>query len=64
MQTTTNFCQIPGPYGYKLPTLTELHQKLFDTLFNGTHDALCDVSACAKCFFELKKRGVLKISNQ
>lgn len=61
MHATTDFCKIPGPYGYKWPTLAELHQKLFNTSFDEAHDALSDVSACAKCFFELKKRIVIRI---
>ncbi|NOZ80263.1 MAG: 3'-5' exonuclease [DPANN group archaeon] len=60
MKNTTDFCQIPGPYGYKWPTLMELHQKLFNNTFDNAHDALSDVSACAKCFFELKNRGIIK----
>ena len=61
MQSTTDFCQIPGNYGYKWPSLPELHQKLFSSTFDNAHNALSDVSACAKCFFELKKRKIIKI---
>jgi len=32
---------------------------LFGTGFEGAHDALADVKACADCFFELKKRKVI-----
>jgi len=61
MQTATNFCQIPhaNGYGYKWPKLTELHTKLFDQGFDNAHDALSDVKACAKCFFEMKGRGII-----
>ena len=59
MQATTDFCKISGPYGYKWPTLMELHKKLFNSTFDEAHDALSDVSACAKCFFELKKRNII-----
>ncbi len=55
MQTATDFCRLPGPYGFKWPTLNELHQKLFRESFSGAHQALVDVRACAKCFFELRK---------
>ena len=58
-EESTNFCQIPGGYGYKWPTLSELHMKLFGCDFDGAHDALVDVEACARCFFELVKRGVI-----
>ena len=60
MLSTTNFCRIPGSYGYKWPTLMELHEKLFNSQFDNAHNALSDVSACAKCFFELKKRKLVK----
>jgi DNA polymerase III subunit epsilon len=56
---TTNFCRLPGKYGFKWPTLGELHQHLFGHGFEGAHDALSDVRATARCFFELKQRGVL-----
>ncbi|GAA4361239.1 hypothetical protein GCM10023185_28180 [Hymenobacter saemangeumensis] len=60
MQVSTSYCRLPGRYGsYKWPTLTELHTVLFDRGFDGAHDALVDVDACARCFFELRKRGVL-----
>lgn len=58
MKTTTNICKIPGRYGFKWPNLTELHQHLFHKGFDGAHDALADVRACADCFFELKKSGM------
>jgi len=58
-EASTNFCAIPGPYGYKWPTLSELHIKLFDRDFEGAHDALVDVRACADCFFALVKKGVI-----
>ena len=61
MQSSVNFCQLPGNYGYKWPNLSELHLKLFDSLFENAHDALADVEACARCFFELKDRGVINI---
>ncbi len=58
MKSTTKFCEIPGPYGYKWPTLSELHQKLFGTEFEEAHNAMVDVNACARCFFQLKKMSV------
>jgi len=60
MRTTTDFCKIPGRYGYKWPSLTELHKILFKTDFEDAHDALADVRACAKCFFELEKQNFFK----
>lgn len=61
MKGSTEFCKIPGPYGYKWPQLCELHTVLFNSSFEGAHDAMNDVRACAKCFFELRRKGVLKL---
>lgn len=54
MQSTTQLCQLPGPRGYKWPKLIELHEFLFCKGFEGAHDALEDVRAMVRCFFELK----------
>ena len=57
----TPVCKLPGKYGrYKWPELTELHLELFGEKFDGAHDALDDVKATARCFFEMKKRGDIK----
>lgn len=55
MESSTNFCKISRHYGYKWPTLSELHVKLFGFDFEGAHDALADIEATAKCFWEMKK---------
>ncbi|MDR1221784.1 MAG: 3'-5' exonuclease [Tannerella sp.] len=57
MESTTNFCAINGPYGYKWPKLSELHYKLFRTFFEEAHNAAADIRATAKCFWELKRIG-------
>lgn len=57
--SSTNFCRLPGNYGYKWPSLTQLHNKLFGADFENAHNASSDVKICAKCFFELKRLGVL-----
>lgn len=60
MRSSTDFCKIQsGRGGYKWPKLMELHHILFDEEFENAHDALADVKATARCFFELKRRGVL-----
>ncbi len=59
MQSSTDFCKIKGRRGYKWPSLEELHILLFGDTFESAHSALADVRACAKCFFELKRRGVI-----
>lgn len=62
MQSTVEFCRIPGRFGkYKWPKLSELHFKLFGCDFEGAHNALFDVNATVKCFFELLKREVIQI---
>jgi len=55
MESTTDFCAIPGRYGYKWPKLAELYYKLFNDEFEGAHNAASDISATAKCFWELKR---------
>jgi len=57
MESTTTFCALDGPYGYKWPKLSELHYKLFRTGFDEAHNAAVDITATAKCFWELKRIG-------
>lgn len=61
MESTVDLCKIDGPYGYKWPKLEELHRFLFKHDFDGAHDALADIQATARCFWELKKRGVIHL---
>ena len=55
---TAQLCRIPGGRGgkFKLPTLTELHQFLFDAPFAEAHNATADVEATTRCFLELVRR--------
>ncbi len=57
-EATALLCQIPGGRGgkFKLPTLTELHQYLFNKPFSGAHNATADVEATTRCFLELLRR--------
>jgi DNA polymerase III epsilon subunit-like protein len=64
MKASTAFCALPGPYGYKWPKLSELHIKLFSNDFEEAHNASVDIEACAKCFWELKRRGIIKLQAQ
>ncbi len=57
MHSSTNYCALEGPYGYKWPKLSELHYKLFKTNFDEAHNAAVDINATAKCFWELKRLG-------
>jgi len=59
MQASTDYCKIPGPYGNKWPKLEELHKKLFRDGFDNAHNALADVRACSRCYFELRRIGVM-----
>lgn len=59
MLSTTNFCKIPGPYGYKYPKLQELYKKLFGKKFDNAHDAMSDIEATEQCFWELRKRKLI-----
>ena len=59
MQTATNYCRIPGPYGYKWPKLSELHIKLFGADFDEAHDATVDINATEKCFWEMRNLGLI-----
>ena len=51
-------CKIPGGRGgkFKLPTLTELHEYLFNEPFKEAHNATADVEATTRCFLELVRR--------
>ena len=55
---TAELCKIPGGRGgkFKLPTLTELHEFLFNMPFAEAHNASADVEATTRCFFELVRR--------
>ncbi len=61
MHSSTDYCAIPGPYGNKWPKLLELHTKLFKAGFESAHNAAADVAAMVKCFWELKRLGVIKL---
>lgn len=60
-EISTDYCKIPGDYRYKWPSLSELYFILFKTNFEEAHNATVDVRICARCFFELKRRGVITI---
>ena len=59
MKTSTNYCKLPGKYGYKFPTLGELYLKLFEKELKDAHDALVDINATTECFWKLKELGVI-----
>ena len=56
--------QLAGGRGkFKLPTLTELHQHLFNKPFAQAHNATVDVEATTRCFLELLEEGIIQRSN-
>ncbi len=59
-EVTAQLCKIPGGRGgkFKLPTLTELHEYLFNVPFDEAHNATADVEATTRCFLELIRRKV------
>lgn len=59
MENSTKLCAIPGPYGLKWPKLAELHQKLFGTDFEEAHNAAVDIRATARCFWEMRRQGIV-----
>jgi DNA polymerase-3 subunit alpha len=54
-EVTASLLKLPGGRGgkFKLPTLTELHQYLFQIPFAEAHNATADVEATTRCFLEL-----------
>lgn len=64
MLTTTGLCRLPGKWGYKWPKLQELHRTLFGCEFEEAHDALADIKAMSKCYWELEKTYFLNNKSQ
>jgi DNA polymerase III epsilon subunit-like protein len=60
MEASVDFCGLIGGYGLKWPKLSELHYKLFGFNFEAAHNAAADINATAKCFWELKRIGIIK----
>jgi len=58
-ESSAELCQIPGGRGgkFKLPSLTELHDFLFQEPFGEAHNATADVEATSRCFLELIRRN-------
>ncbi len=61
MEASTEHCALPGRYGFKWPTLPELHFRLFNSAVTEAHDAAADVAACSKCFVELRRLRVVAV---
>ncbi|MEI7451952.1 MAG: 3'-5' exonuclease [Candidatus Falkowbacteria bacterium] len=56
MKSSIAFCNLPNR---KFPKLAELYRQLFNEDFANAHDALADVLACSRCFFEMKIRNII-----
>jgi DNA polymerase III epsilon subunit-like protein len=62
MIQTVDKCKLPfqnkrkynSQRDYKWPTLTELHYHLFNSIPNGTHNAIADVMICLRCYVYLQ----------
>jgi DNA polymerase III epsilon subunit-like protein len=64
MKGTTELCQLPRPgggFGFKWPTLEELHLYCFGCSYEGAHDAGHDIKACARAFFKLLAAGHFRL---
>jgi DNA polymerase-3 subunit epsilon len=62
MKEATDFCKLPGRFGKpKWPKLSELHQILFEESFEGAHDALADIKATMRCYYELVNKGIMQL---
>jgi DNA polymerase-3 subunit epsilon len=59
MKSTTDICCLPRPggFGFKWPTLEELHIHVFGHSYEKAHDAARDLEACARSFFRLLEAG-------
>jgi len=57
-EDTADLVKLPGGRGgrFKLPTLTELYQFLFDENFQEAHNATADVEATTRVFLELIRK--------
>ena len=59
MSTAMPICKIPkkNGYGFKRPKLAEAHKFFLDTDFDGAHNALNDVNACARILWAMEDVG-------
>ena len=59
MEKSTQYCKLPGRYGYKWPSLSELHNILFEKDFEDAHNAAGDINATESCFWKLRELGII-----
>ena len=60
-EETAALCELPGGRGgkFKLPTLSELYDFLFQSRFEEAHNATADVEATSRAFLELLRQTLL-----
>lgn len=69
MESSRDFAKLPptermlraGRRGYKSPKLSEIYELLFDEALSGAHDAMVDVNATERVFFELLDMGEISL---
>ncbi len=61
MKESTDYCRLPGRYGYKWPNLLELHIKLFGSDFKEAHNASVDIEITSKCFWKMRELEIIYI---
>ncbi len=68
MRAMTSICQLPNPNGYsdyKWPRLEEAYRHAFGETFDGAHDAMADVRACARIYrWLMEQKENQGVSNQ
>jgi len=59
-KAVVKFCNLKNKANRpKWPKLIELHDILFDESFDDAHDAFADITATARCYFELVRLGII-----
>lgn len=61
MKSAVEYCQLPGPYGFKWPRLEELYHICFQEKLQNAHNALIDVQATHRIFQKLYQEQVFQI---
>ena len=62
MMLSIDLCKLPNArWWYKRPKLTELYKVLFGEEFDNAHNALADIEATEKCFYNLYEKWIIKI---
>lgn len=58
MQSSIDVCKLPGRYGKpKWPKLQEAYVHFFNREFEGAHNAMNDVEACAEVYYKLQEHA-------